>query len=64
MVKSTQNISGNDATAALDGPAVRRVFAQSEMGSRGIIVKGISAQDSVQMCLVAHDHVVEAFASD
>ena len=22
MVKSTQNISGNDATAALDGPAV------------------------------------------
>jgi hypothetical protein len=33
MVKSTQNIGGNDATATLGGPAVRRVFVQAVIKS-------------------------------
>jgi hypothetical protein len=38
MVKSAENVGRNDATAALDGPEIRSIFAQAEMGPRRIVV--------------------------
>ena len=43
---------------------LRRIFPESQMGSRSFVVTKIGAQDFPQRGLVEHDHVVQAFSSD
>lgn len=41
-----------------------RFFRQREMSSRSVIVRKIALQDSAQMLLTEHHHVVQAVAPD
>ena len=38
MVQSTQYIARNDAPAVLNGPQIRRIFVQAEMGAGRVVI--------------------------
>jgi len=40
-----------------------RVFLEGEVGSRAMIIGGVSSQHATQMCLVENDDVIEALAA-
>ena len=40
------------------------VLGQGQMGSRPMIVDAVTRQDSTQVLLAKHDHVVQTFAPD
>jgi hypothetical protein len=41
-----------------------RIFRQREMGPRSVIVRKIAGQNSAQMLLTEHHHVVQAVTPD
>ena len=42
----------------------RRVFRQREMGPGSVIVRNIPGEGASQMCLIEHDHVIQALATN
>jgi hypothetical protein len=64
MVKSTQDVASDDATAALNGPAMWGVFVQAEMGPCRVAIRSVFLQDTPKMRLAPHDHVVKTLTSD
>ena len=49
---------------ALHGSGRWRIFRQREMSPRSVIVRKIAGQNSAQMLLAEHHHVVQAVAPD
>jgi len=64
MVKSTQDVAGDDAAAALNGPAMWGILLQAEMSPCLIVIESIFLQDTLKMGLAPHDHVVKTLTSD
>src|SRR3990172_4029120 len=64
MVKSTQDVAGDDAAAALNGSAMWGIFLQAEMGPCRVVIRSVFLQDAPKMGLAPHDHVVKTLTSD
>jgi hypothetical protein len=47
-----------------DGSGIWRVLLEPEMCATPMIVAAVDREDASQMCLVEHDHVIQAFATD
>ena len=66
MVESADLRQRNDLTMRwrLDSTRFRRVFVESQVRARGVIVAEVIAETTPQVSLVEDDDVVEEFASD
>ena len=66
MVESADLRQRNDLTMRwrLDSTRFRRVFVESEVRARAVIVADVIAKTTPQVSLVEDDDVVEEFASD
>jgi hypothetical protein len=58
------NCDDTSDTCRLRQPAVRRVFAQSEMRPTSVVVRHVCREQTAQMTLAEHDDMVEALASN
>ena len=47
-----------------DGPSLRALLVQREMGSCRVVVSEVGAQEPFEMAVVVDDHVIDALASD
>ena len=64
MMQSGEKRSCSYPPYPLNWPAPRRVFDQRKMGAVVIIVGGIIGKNLSEMPIVAHDHMIQAFAPD
>ena len=63
-MQAAQDRDRSDATDGLNRAAHRGVLAQRETRANAIVIAGIGAQDSAQMCLAEYNDVVEALTPD
>jgi hypothetical protein len=56
----------DDRPSGLDRhePGIRRILLESQMRATSMIVLAVEREDALQMGLVEHDHVIQAFATD
>ena len=66
MVESSDLRKRNDLAmrGRLDGTRLRRVFGESQVRTRVVVVAEVIAKTTTQVSLVEDDDVVEEFASD
>lgn len=66
VVESTHHGFSDDPAALgrFDFSRCRRVMVESLMGTRGMVVVEVVAEDALQVCLVKNDHMIETFAAD
>jgi len=48
----------------LDGPDVRRILVEREMGARPVIVGEVAGQDAAQVAFAENQNVIQTLASD
>jgi len=49
------------AVRRLDGASIRAVFVERQMGPRAVMVIDVREQDAVQMALVDHNYLAQAY---
>ena len=64
MMKSAQDVAGDDAAAALNRSAMWGIFLQTEMGPCRVVIRSVFLQHTSKMGLAPHDHVVKTLTSD
>ena len=64
VVKAAEDRLRCDGADALNRAMKRGVLVQRSMSPQLIIIGGICAEDSAQVCFTEHDHVVQALPAD
>lgn len=54
MVKSAQDVAGDDAAAALNGSATWGIFLQAQMGPYLVVIESVFLQDASKMASRSH----------